>query len=86
MAMRDIATGGKPLAAQFKQYVASGVWQCPGGNAHHWVFGPDGQWHCAKCAAAREFQAPKAAFADRSNPSTVFGVSGIFDASMRLRV
>jgi len=86
MAMRDIATGGRPLAAQFKQYVASGVWQCPSGAAHFWVFWPDGQWHCAKCDAMREFKCPNAAMGDRGDAVAMFGVRGIFDASGRVRV
>ena len=78
------------LQSQYRRYVESGVWRCPGGGAHHWVCTNGNKWQCIKCENTKTVTCPEYGefvWSDRLDGNYgTFGIKGTFAASLRLRV
>jgi len=75
------------LQAQYRRYVESGVWRCPGGGAHHWVCTNGNKWACIKCEDTKTVTCPEyGEFVWSDRLDGVFGVKGMFDGGRRLRI
>lgn len=68
----------RDVSAQWKDYIKSGAWLCPGGGAHTWVPGEGDTWRCTKCPATRAFPCPEYIWNDKSGFDTILEGRGIF--------
>ena len=78
-----ISSKSPSVAGRFRHYVASGVWQCPGGGAHKWIYDGGDWWHCVKCSVRKQMTCDNYAWNDSMSYNLFWGMYRDLDTLKR---